>query len=98
VELDPMYNPDGGPVFNPANQNTAGTAENNYMNAIQGSLLNTTPRTFRTTEDLRELLQRDARYGVDYDGSGTFAAADINHNIKVVVTADGQFAISNANE
>ncbi|MBC2815568.1 flagellar hook protein FlgE, partial [Campylobacter jejuni] len=40
----------------------------------------------------------DARYGVDYDGSGTFAAADINQNIKVVVTADGHFAISNANE
>ncbi|HHT6856723.1 flagellar hook protein FlgE [Campylobacter coli] len=100
VELDPMYNPDGGPVFNPANQNTAGTAENNYMNAIQGSLLNTTPRTFRTTEDLRELLQRDARYGVDYDGDGskTYDADDINQAVKVVVTENGNFAISNANE
>ncbi|EAI9277660.1 flagellar hook protein FlgE, partial [Campylobacter jejuni] len=69
-----------------------------YWDAVNGGLLNTNVRTFRTTEDLRELLQRDARYGVDYDGSGTFAAADINQNIKVVVTADGHFAISNANE
>lgn len=98
VELDPMYNPDGGPVFNPANQNTAGTAENNYMNAIQGSLLNTTPRTFRTTEDLRELLQRDARYGVDYDGSGGFAGEDVNEGVKVTVGATGEFIISNPNE
>lgn len=100
VELDPMYNPDGGPVFNPANQNTAGTAENNYMNAIQGSLLNTTPRTFRTTEDLRELLQRDARYGVDYDGSGKFeiTGEDVNEGVKVTVGATGEFIISNPNE
>ncbi|EOH5363978.1 flagellar hook protein FlgE [Campylobacter jejuni] len=100
VELDPMYNPDGGPVFNPANQNTAGTAENNYMNAINGSLLNTTVRSFRTTEDLRELLQRDARYGVDYDGSGGFEAdgRDVNEGVKVTVGATGEFIISNPNE
>ncbi|HEG7973500.1 TPA: flagellar hook protein FlgE [Campylobacter jejuni] len=100
VELDPMYNPDGGPVFNPANQNIAGTAENNYWLAIQGSLLNTTPRTFRTTEDLRELLQRDARYGVDYDGSGGFeiTGEDVNEGVKVTVGATGEFIISNPNE
>lgn len=100
VELDPMYNPDGGPVFNPANQNIAGTAENNYWLAIQGSLLNTTPRTFRTTEDLRELLQRDARYGVDYDGSGRFeiTGEDVNEGVKVTVGATGEFIISNPNE
>ncbi|ECL0196154.1 flagellar hook protein FlgE [Campylobacter coli] len=100
VELDPMYNPDGGPVFNPANQNTAGTAENNYMNAINGSLLNTTVRSFRTTEDLRELLQRDARYGVDYDGSGGFeiTGEDVNEGVKVTVGATGEFIISNPNE
>ncbi|EAL0042497.1 flagellar hook protein FlgE [Campylobacter jejuni] len=100
VQLDPMYNPDGGPAFNPANQGTAGTAENNYMNAIQGSLLNTTVRSFRTTEDLRELLQRDARYGVDYDGSGRFEAdgRDVNEGVKVTVGATGEFVISNPNE
>ncbi|HDZ5099867.1 TPA: flagellar hook protein FlgE [Campylobacter jejuni] len=101
VDIGPMYNPDGGPAFVPGNNATTrptdpGSAA--YWDAVNGGLLNTDERTFRTTEDLRELLQRDARYGVDYDGSGTFAADDINQNIKVVVTADGHFAISNANE
>lgn len=98
VQLDPMYN-DGGPAFNQANINTPGTAENNYRNAVNGSLLNTTVRTFRTTEDLRELLQRDARYGVDYDGSGRFEAdgSDVNEGVKVTVGATGEFIISNPN-
>lgn len=101
VDIGSMYNPDGGPAFQPGANNTTrptdpGSAA--YWDAVNGGLLNTNVRTFRTTEDLRELLQRDARYGVDYDGSGTFAAADINQNVKVVVTADGNFAISNANE
>ncbi|EAH9080730.1 flagellar hook protein FlgE [Campylobacter jejuni] len=99
VQLDPMYNPDGDPAFNQANINTPGTAENNYRNAVNGSLLNTTVRTFRTTEDLRELLQRDARYGVDYDGSGRFEAdgSDVNEGVKVTVGATGEFIISNPN-
>lgn len=99
VQLDPMYNPDGGPAFNQANINTPGTAENNYRNAVNGSLLNTTVRTFRTTEDLRELLQRDARYGVDYDGSGRFeiTGEDVNEGVKVTVGATGEFIISNPN-
>ncbi|EKZ7302615.1 flagellar hook protein FlgE [Campylobacter jejuni] len=99
VQLDPMYNPDGGPAFDPANAARPGTAENNYMNAINGSLLNTTVRSFRTTEDLRELLQRDARYGVDYDGSGGFEAdgSDVNEGVKVTVGATGEFIISNPN-
>lgn len=99
VQLDPMYNPDGGPAFNQANINIPGTAENNYRNAVNGSLLDTTVRTFRTTEDLRELLQRDARYGVDYDGSGGFEAdgSDVNEGVKVTVGATGEFIISNPN-
>ncbi|EAL2281203.1 flagellar hook protein FlgE [Campylobacter jejuni] len=99
VQLDPMYNPDGGPAFNQVNINIPGTAENNYRNAVNGSLLNTTVRTFRTTEDLRELLQRDARYGVDYDGSGGFEAdgSDVNEGVKVTVGATGEFIISNPN-
>ncbi|ELK3840900.1 flagellar hook protein FlgE [Campylobacter coli] len=98
--LPPMYNPDGGPGYDPANQNNPGTAENNYFQAVQGGLLNTDSRTFRTTEDLRELLQRDARYGVDYDGSGGFEidGRDVNEGVKVVVTENGNFAISNPNE
>ncbi|EAJ3338015.1 flagellar hook protein FlgE [Campylobacter jejuni] len=99
VQLDPMYNPDGDPAFNQANINIPGTAENNYRNAVNSSLLNTTVRTFRTTEDLRELLQRDARYGVDYDGSGGFEAdgSDVNEGVKVTVGATGEFIISNPN-
>lgn len=100
VQLDPMYNPDGGPAFNAANVNRPGTAENNYRNALQGSLLNTTVRSFRTTEDLRELLQRDARYGVDYDGSGGFEndGRDMNEGAKVTISATGEFVVSNPNE
>lgn len=100
VNIPPMYNPDGGPGYDPANQNNPGTAENNYFQAVQGGLLNIDSRTFRTTEDLRELLQRDARYGVDYDGSGRFEidGRDVNEGVKVVVTENGNFAISNPNE
>lgn len=102
VDIGPMYNPDGGPQFQPGVGNNAPTdpASLNYWNAIQGSLKNSDARTFRTTEDLRELLQRDARYGVDYDGDGSsgFDTDDINQSVKVVVTENGNFAISNANE
>ncbi|EIE4567450.1 flagellar hook protein FlgE [Campylobacter jejuni] len=102
VDIGPMYNPDGGPGFvdndNIANTRPQDPASAAYYDAVNGGLLNTNARTFRTTEDLRELLQRDARYGVDYDGSGTFALADINQAVKVVVTENGNFAISNANE
>ncbi|EJF4579475.1 flagellar hook protein FlgE [Campylobacter jejuni] len=102
VDIGSMYNPDGGPSFvdNDANSATRPTdpASGAYYDAVNGGLLNTNARTFRTTEDLRELLQRDARYGVDYDGSGDFAVADINQSVKVVVNSSGHFAISNANE
>lgn len=105
--LPPMYNPDGGfnyipgtpgnPPANPPTWNGTDAAtigSQNYYNAVMnGSLLNTNIRTFHTTEDLRELLQRDARYGVDYDGNGTFAAADVNENVKVVVNSSGAFLL-----
>ncbi|HEB7714596.1 TPA: flagellar hook protein FlgE [Campylobacter jejuni] len=101
VDIGPMYNPDGGPSFI-ANNNQKPTdpASANYWDAIQGNLKNTDARVFRTTEDLRELLQRDARYGVDYDGDGVigYDADDINQNVKVVVTENGNFAISNGKE
>lgn len=108
--LLPLYNPDGGDQYIPGNTQAnadptwAGTtnahiASRNYYNAvIKGSFLNTNIRTFHTTEDLRELLQRDARYGVDYDGSGTFAAADVNENVKVVVNSSGAFSLTNVNK
>ncbi|EAJ7153990.1 flagellar hook protein FlgE [Campylobacter jejuni] len=100
VDLAPMYNPDGGPGFD----TTGGAAltdpaSKNYRDALNGGLLNTTARQFRTTEDLRELLQRDARYGVDYDGDGKFTTdKDVNQAVKVVVNDTGHFAISNAKE
>ncbi|HHS6756078.1 TPA: flagellar hook protein FlgE [Campylobacter jejuni] len=108
--LPPLYNPDGGDQYISGNTQAnadptwAGTtnahiASRNYYNAvIKGSFLNTNIRTFHTTEDLRELLQRDARYGVDYDGSGTFAVADVNENVKVVVNSSGAFSLTNVNK
>lgn len=108
VDIGPMYNPDGGfnyipgtnaqpPAWNGTDAATIGSQ--NYYNAVMnGSLLNTNIRTFHTTEDLRELLQRDARYGVDYDGSGKFAAADVNENVKVVVNSSGAFSLTNVNK
>ncbi|EDP6893034.1 flagellar hook protein FlgE [Campylobacter lari] len=61
-------------------------------------------RTFHTTEDLRELLQRDARWAVDYDGNGSIenyvdggavVASDANAGVQVVVESDGRFKITN---
>ncbi|HEB9289414.1 TPA: flagellar hook protein FlgE [Campylobacter coli] len=100
VDLPPMTNPDGGPSFDvTGGDNLTDPASKNYRDALTGGLLNTTARQFRTTEDLRELLQRDARYGVDYDGDGTFNVAnDVNQAVKVVVNDSGHFAISNAKE
>ncbi|HEF1394992.1 TPA: flagellar hook protein FlgE [Campylobacter jejuni] len=100
VQIAPMYNPDGGKTWNQADMNIAGTPENNYRLAVNGALLNTQVRTFRTTEDLRELLQRDARYGVDYDGSGGFEAngSDVNEGVTITITENGNFSISNPNK
>lgn len=92
VQIAPMYNPDGGKTWNQGDLNTPGTPENNYQLAMNGSLLNTQARTFRTTEDLRELLQRDARYGVDYDGS------NVNEGVTITITENGNFSISNPNK
>lgn len=100
VQIAPMYNPDGGKTWNQGDMNTAGTPENNYRLAVDGALFNTQVRTFRTTEDLRELLQRDARYGVDYDGSGSFEAngSDVNEGVTITITENGNFSISNPNK
>lgn len=76
--------------------NTAGQAN---MPSANGQ------RTFHTTEDLRELLQRDARWGVDYDGDGSLEnwangggnaiGQDANPLVEVVVESDGRFKITN---
>ncbi|EAI4312176.1 TPA: flagellar hook protein FlgE [Campylobacter coli] len=100
--IPPMYNPDGGPAFNDNDNNPAtkptDPASGNYWDALRGSLYNTDVRVFRTTEDLRELLQRDARYGVDYNGNGAFATEDINQKVTITVSDDGRFTVSNAKQ
>lgn len=98
--LTDMYNPDGGKTWNQNNLNVAGTPEDNYRLAMSGLLLNTQARTFRTTEDLRELLQRDARYGVDYNGSGNFDTdgSDVNEGVTITITENGNFSILNPNK
>lgn len=106
TDIGVMYNPDSGKTFTPnggaGNYQRPDPATDPegaaYWDAMNGGLLNTNARVFRTTEDLRELFQRDARYGVDYDGSGDFALDDVNEAVKVVVNASGSYAISNANE
>lgn len=49
-------------------------------------------RTFTTTEDLREAVQKDARLYVDYSGNGV---QDVNDGVTVTVNKTGQFEISN---
>lgn len=70
-----------------------------YQYTYTSSPLNTThnyndgaERTFTTTEDLREALQKDARLYVDYSGDG---AVDKNDGVTVAVNKTGQFEISN---
>lgn len=92
-----IYSPnsvDIGPNPNP----NAANANDAHMPTAEGQ------RVFHTTEDLRELLQRDARWGVDYDGDGTLenynvgganAGQDANPLVEVVVEQDGRFKITN---
>lgn len=104
VDIPAMINPDGGPLFdeNGANNGTD-VASVNYRNAVTGGLLLGGPginaRTFHSTEDLRERLQRDARYGVDYNGDGLFSALDdVNEKATITVDSTGRYVWTNANE
>lgn len=106
--LPRMWDADSGQTFvagtagNPPTwdqNNPNAVASQNYYNAVMnGSLYNNDVRVFNSTEDLRELLQRDARFGVDFDGTGTFDLTDVNEKVKVQVNQNGQYVISNANE
>ncbi len=51
-------------------------------------------RTFTTTEDLREAMQKDARLYVDYDETGN-SLPDKNDGVTVTVNSAGQFEIAN---
>ena len=76
-------------------------ATNNYAGALIGDLLNTNSRRFHSTEDLRELMQRDARYGVDYTSSGTEVVGtldhlqNVNHSVTLTVDSSGRYVFTN---
>lgn len=57
-------------------------------------------RTFNTTEDLREAMQKDARLYVNYDGrqvadANWGANGTKNDGVEIIVDAKGQFVIKN---
>ncbi|MCR6581452.1 flagellar hook protein FlgE [Campylobacter insulaenigrae] len=91
-----IYSTNNVDIGDNPNPNAAQQNQNN-MPAAQGQ------RTFHTTEDLRELMQRDARFAVDYNGDGQIqnwvagagVGADANPDVKVTVEKDGRFKIVN---
>lgn len=117
VDIPAMHDPvSGNPPFNAAdlqgaNQTTANAASRRYAAALIGDLNNRNARIFHSTEDLRELMQRDARYGVDYNSLGNSAAgtvqwaqggananaanSNINLNVKLEVNSTGRYVFSN---
>ena len=117
VDIPAMHDPvSGTPPFdaahlNGANQTAANAASRRYAAALIGDLNNTNARVFHSTEDLRELMQRDARYGVDYNSLGNSAAgtvqwaqggaqanaanSNINLNVKLEVNSTGRYVFSN---
>lgn len=117
VDIPAMHDPvSGTPPFNAAdlqgaNQTAANAASRRYAAALIGDLNNTNARVFHSTEDLRELMQRDARYGVDYNSLGNSAAgtvqwaqggananaanSNINLNVKLEVNSTGRYVFSN---
>lgn len=104
INIPEMSDPANGIPFDTtaAVVNADGTASNNYAGALIGSLLNENSRVFHSTEDLRELMQRDARYGTDYNGLGTETRgtigylANVNHNVTLSVNSTGRFVFTNA--
>lgn len=117
VDIPAMHDPvSGTPPFNAAdlqgaNQTTANAASRRYAAALIGDLNNRNARIFHSTEDLRELMQRDARYGVDYNSLGNSTAgtvqwaqggananaanSNINLNVKLEVNSTGRYVFSN---
>lgn len=117
VDIPAMHDPvSQTPPFdavhlNGADQTTANAASRRYAAALIGDLNNRNARIFHSTEDLRELMQRDARYGVDYNSLGNRAAgtvqwaqggvnanadnSNINLNVKLEVNSTGRYVFSN---
>lgn len=117
TEIAEMYDPVGGgydfvdPLLNPPAANTTQqqiTGSMNFANAVLGGLNVPAVRQFHSTEDLRELMQRDARYGVDYTGKGISRWAEftdtvanngqhtnLNLGATVTVNTTGNYVVSN---
>lgn len=102
LTIPQMSDPVSGFGFVQADIDAKNSASHNYAAALLGDLLNTQPRRFHSTEDLRELMQRDARYGVDYSGNGTelrgthrYANENINHNVTLSVDTTGRYVFTN---
>lgn len=117
VDIPAMHDPvSGNPPFDPIHlqgqdQTTANAASRRYAAALIGDLNNRNARIFHSTEDLRELMQRDARYGVDYNSLGNSTAgtvqwaqggananaanSNINLNVKLEVNSTGRYVFSN---
>ena len=102
LAISAMSDPVSGNPYNDAEAGNVGTASNNYIGALFGGLLNTNSRVFHSTEDLRELMQRDARYGVDYGSTGTEARGtaayytnNVNHNVTLTVDSTGRYVFTN---
>ncbi len=83
VDIPAMHDPvSGTPPFNVNDltgtaQTAANAASRRYAAALIGDLNNSNARIFHSTEDLRELMQRDARYGVDYNSLGNSTAGTV---------------------
>ena len=117
VDIPAMHDPvSGNPPFDVNHlqgndQTTANAASRRYAAALIGDLNNRNARIFHSTEDLRELMQRDARYGVDYNSLGNSTAgtvqwaqggananannSNINLNVKLEVNSTGRYVFSN---
>lgn len=112
VTIPEMSDPTNGVPFDDTHltaanaNNTDARASRNYVAALLGDLLNTDSRVFHSTEDLRELMQRDARYGVDYQSTGngndivgtTGYLQNVNHNVNLSVNSTGRYVFTNAAE
>ena len=99
-------------VVNNANDNTnlldiAGGASNNLdiltafqytytTNSASTASDRAAARTFHTTEDLRNVMQTDARTNTDYLGNGWLVpSSNLNDSVAVAVNSQGQFEITN---
>lgn len=113
VDIAEMYDPvNGGDTWTQPNAGQQYTGKQlEFAKAVTGGLVNNQSRQFHSTEDLRELMQRDMRYGVDYAGKGTArwgettqnaAGQAIHNNINagatVTVNSTGNYVFSNPTE